>query len=140
MTPLKSKTLATWLAVLGGALGLHRFYLYGLKDWAGWLYPLPTFVGGLGVQRALAFGQDDRLAWVLIPWAGLSLSAAMLSAIVYGLMPDERWDARHNGGNASRPAGWGAVIGVIIALLIGATALMSTISFSLQRWFESQGA
>ncbi|MFO1212089.1 MAG: NINE protein, partial [Paenacidovorax caeni] len=24
---MKSKTLATWLAFLGGPLGLHRFYL-----------------------------------------------------------------------------------------------------------------
>ena len=28
----RSKTLATWAALLGGSLGLHRFYLYGLRD------------------------------------------------------------------------------------------------------------
>ena len=26
----KNKTVAAWLAFLGGPLGLHRFYLYGL--------------------------------------------------------------------------------------------------------------
>ena len=28
----KNKTVATWLALLGGPLGLHRFYLHGLGD------------------------------------------------------------------------------------------------------------
>ena len=28
---MRSKTLATWVAVLGGFFGLHRFYLRGLK-------------------------------------------------------------------------------------------------------------
>ena len=30
--PMKNKTLATWLAFLGGPLGLHRFYLHGFGD------------------------------------------------------------------------------------------------------------
>ena len=30
-----SKTLATWLAVFGGALGLHHFYLGGRWRWLG---------------------------------------------------------------------------------------------------------
>ena len=46
-----SKTLATWLAVIGGALGLHRFYLHGWRDLLGWLHPLPTLLGLAGVQR-----------------------------------------------------------------------------------------
>jgi len=37
----RSKSLATWIAVLGGSLGLHRFYLHGLRDPLGWLHPLP---------------------------------------------------------------------------------------------------
>ena len=28
----RSKTLATWVAVIGGAFGLHRFYLHGRGD------------------------------------------------------------------------------------------------------------
>ena len=32
---MKNKTLATWLAFVGGPLGLHRFYLKGLGDWLG---------------------------------------------------------------------------------------------------------
>ncbi len=138
MTHYRSKTIATWLAVLAGTLGLHRFYLHGLRDVAGWLHPVPTALGLLGIERVLTLGQDDRIAWVLLPLLGLSVSLAMLSAIVYGLTPDERWDARHNGGARGPQTGWGAVLGVIVGLLIGAGVLMSTIAYSGQRFFEWQ--
>lgn len=134
----KSKTAATWIAFLGGALGLHRLYLHGMRDPLGWLHLLPTSLGVYGVQRMLDLGQDDHLAWVLIPMLGLVLAASMLSAIVYGLTPDERWDSRHNGGRPSPRSGWGAVLGVIVALLVGATVLMATIAFASQRFFEAQ--
>lgn len=136
---MKSKTLATWLALLGGGLGLHRFYLHGLRDAWGWLHPPLTGLGLLGMQRVQQFGQDDRAAWLLMPWLGVSLSVAMLAAIVYGLTPDEKWDARHNPQGPGTPrAGWPVVIGVVLSLLIGATVLMSTIAFSVQRLVELQ--
>ena len=75
----------------------------------------------------------------MIPLLGLSLSVAMLCAILYGLTPDESWDARHNAGRAGTPrSGWAAVIGVVVALLVGATVLMSTIAFGVQRLVEWQ--
>ena len=43
--------VVAWLAVLFGSLGLHRFYLHGLRDPWGWLHPLPTFLGVMGIQR-----------------------------------------------------------------------------------------
>jgi hypothetical protein len=134
----RSKSLATWIAVLGGSFGLHRFYLHGWRDLQGWLFPLPTLLGLAGVQRMRAFGQDDRIAWLLIPVLGLAISAAMLSAIVYGLTPDDRWAARHNPGRPARATGWTPVLGVIVALLIGASVLMGTVAFAGQRFFEWQ--
>ncbi len=134
----KSKTLATWIALVGGAFGLHRFYLHGPRDAWGWLHPLPALLGLHGVLRVQQFGQDDHLSWVLIPMLGLVLAASMLAAIVYALTPDERWNARHNPvGRASR-SGWAVVIGAALALLIGAGVLMATIAFSGQRFFEYQ--
>ncbi len=59
----RSKTLATWLAFVAGSLGLHRFYLHGLRDGWGWLHVPPTLLGLYGVERMLELGQDDRLAW-----------------------------------------------------------------------------
>lgn len=141
MAMRKSKTLTTWLALVGGAIGAHRFYLHGLRDPLAWLHPLLALPGYVGVLRMQQLGQDDRLAWALIPLLGLSLSIALLSGIVYGLTPDERWDARHNPGAApSKPSGWAAVIGVVVCLLVGGTALMATIAFSAQRYFESQAS
>jgi len=135
---MKNKTLAAWLAFLGGPLGLHRFYLYGWRDLPGWLYPLPTLLGLAGVQRMRAFGQDDRVAWVLIPMLGLTISIAMLTAIVYGLTPDDKWAARHNPGQPPQPTGWTPVLGVIVALLLGASVLMGTVAFGMQHFFEWQ--
>ncbi|MCU0927672.1 MAG: hypothetical protein MUE62_00370 [Burkholderiaceae bacterium] len=133
-----SKTLATWIAVVGGVFGLHRFYLHGLRDKLGWLFPLPTLLGLHGLQRLDQFGQDDRLAWVLLPLLGLSLSAAMVAAIVYGLTPDEKWAARHDPAGSVHATGWGPVLGVIVAVMVGAIALTSTIAFGGQRFFEWQ--
>ena len=134
----KSKTLATWLAFLGGSFGLHRFYLHGLKDWAGWLHPWPTLVGLYGVLRLRDLGQDDRLSWALLPLLGLMLAGTMLTAIVYGLTPDEKWNARFNPQRRPTRSGWIAVLGVIAALSVGATVLIATIAYSGQRYFESQ--
>jgi hypothetical protein len=132
----KSKTLATWIAVIGGSVGLHRFYLHGLRDPWGWLFIVPSLAGLLGVQRMRALGADDHVAWVLIPWLGLTLAIAMISAIVYGLTPDERWNARFNPNGPQHRMNWATVIGVIAALVVGAGVLMATLAFSAQRYFE----
>ena len=134
----RSKTVAAWLALALGTLGLHRFYLYGLGDRLAWLHPLPSLVGLAGVLRMRSLGQDDRLAWVLIPLLGLMLSATMLTAIVYALTPDEKWDARHNPDHTVVATAWGAVLAAIAALLIGGAVLMGTIAFSGQKFFEWQ--
>lgn len=134
----KSKTLATWIAVIGGCIGLHRFYLHGPKDIPGWLVVAPTLAGLYGVQRMRHLGVDDHLAWALIPLLGMTLSIAMVSALVIGLTSDEKWQARFNPNAAVQPTGWIVVIGVITALSLGAGVLMATIAFSAQRYFEYQ--
>jgi len=134
----RSKALATWLAVVAGAAGAHRFYLHGPRDAWAWLHLPPTLVGLWGAWRMDTLGQDDRLAWLLVPLLGLMVSIGMVSAIVTGLTADARWDARHNAGLAPRSTGWLPVLGVILALLLGGIALMSTIAFSGQRYFEWQ--
>jgi hypothetical protein len=138
MASYKSKTAATWLALLLGSFGIHRLYLHGLKDRLAWLHPWPTLLGLYGVQRMDLQGQDDHLAWFLMPILGLMLVQAMICGIVYGLTPDERWNEQRNPGLAPRTSGWGPIIGVIACVLIGGTCLMTTIAFSAQRYFESQ--
>ncbi|HEY8975781.1 MAG TPA: NINE protein [Burkholderiaceae bacterium] len=150
---VRSKTAATWIALVGGSLGLHHFYLRGWRSALGWLYPIPTLVGLAGVVRMRNLGVDDHLAWALIPWLGLTITAAMLCAIVYGLTTDAKW-ARQHAGDPTRPVvqatreqdedspppglvhtGWGPVLGVILALMIGGGVLMGTIAFTVERLF-----
>lgn len=138
----KNKTAAAWLALLGGPLGLHRFYLYGLADTIGWLLPIPTALGWYGVQRAQQLGLDDQTSWLLIPLLGFAIAACALTAIVYGLMAQEKWNARFNASAAcDHPSGashWLTIGAVICALLIGTTTLMASLAFSFQRYFEYQ--
>lgn len=138
MAYYKSKTAATWLAACGGSFGLHRLYLHGVSDLWAWLHPWPTLLGLVGVLRLRAIGLDDHPAWLLIPLLGLMISQAMLAAIVIGLTPDRKWDARFNPGQPSRATGWGAVLGVIAALLVGGGVLMGTLAFGGQMYFEYQ--
>ncbi len=138
----KNKTIAAWLALLGGPLGLHRFYLHGWRDAWGWVYPLPTALGLYGIERVQQFGLDDHLSWVLIPLLGFAIAASALTAIVYGLKPTERWNARfHPGAAADAVPGqtsWPTILAVIAALLIGTSVLMASLAFSFQRYFEYQ--
>ena len=93
---MKNKTLATWLTFVGGPLGLHRFYLFGMGDVKGWLLPIPTALGFYGIERARDYGLDDTLSWLLIPLLGFTVAACALNAIVYGLMSAEKWNAAMN--------------------------------------------
>jgi len=139
---VKSKTLAAWLAFLGGPLGLHRFYLHGLGDWIGWLLPIPTALGLYGIERVQQYGQDDVLSWWLVPLLGFTVAACCLTAIFYGLMPREQWNARFNPAAAAEAdtgaTHWGTIFAIALSLAIGAGVLMASIAFSFQRYFEYQ--
>jgi vacuolar-type H+-ATPase subunit I/STV1 len=143
MTPLsKNKTLATWLALAGGQLGVHRFYLHGWADLLAWIHPVFAALGWWGVQRVRLYGQDDQIAWALIPLLGFTLAATALTAIYYGLMAPEKWNLRHNPLAApdavAGKTNWLTMAAVVMSLLFGTIALMSSIAFSFQRYFEYQ--
>lgn len=137
-----NKTLAAWLAFLLGPLGIHRFYLHGLLDVLGWLHPVPTALGLWGLQRMQRFGQDDPLSWWLLPWIGIGIAVPCLTAIVYALQKPASWNSRHNPGwpadhLAGRTSGL-TVTAVVGALMVGTVALMSSLAFAFQRYFEYQ--
>ena len=101
-TAHKNKTLATFLAAILGGLGAHRFYLYGKKDKPAWLHV------------------------VLFP---LSIFAGFIAALVIGLTPDEKWDARHNPESGRESdSGWTVVLIVIATFGIGTTLLIAAIA------------
>ncbi len=138
----KNKTLAVWLALLGGMLGLHRFYLRGLGDWVGWLHPIPAALGLWGVDRVLLYGQDDKLSWLLIPLLGATISASCLMAIVYALTDREKWNRQFNpqlpADAVSGGTNWLTIGALVAALLMGTIALMGSLAFGFQRYFEYQ--
>lgn len=140
ITP-KNKTTASWLAFIGGQLGLHRLYLFGWRDMWAWAHPIVAALGWYGVERIRLHGQDDRLAWVLIPLLGFMLAGTSLTAIYYGLMSPEKWNACHNPGVPDGQAdqtNWLTIGAIVFALLFGAISLMSSIAFSFQHYFEYQ--
>lgn len=139
---MKNKTLAAWLTFVGGPLGLHRFYLFGLANRLAWLLPIPTVLGLYGIHRARTFGLEDQWSWVLIPLLGLTIAACAINALVYGLMDAEKWNKRFNPtSTADEPAGqtnWLTIGALVVSLLIGTTVLMASLAFSFQRYFEYQ--
>ena len=139
---MKNKTVAAWLALVGGPLGLHRFYLRGLGDLLGWLLPIPTAIGLYGIERVQQYGLDDQWSWVLIPLVGFTFAGCALMAIIYGLMTPEKWNARFNPQTPPEaPSGgtnWFTIAAVVLALMVGTGVLMASIVFSFQRYFEYQ--
>ena len=137
---MKNKTVSTWLTFLGGALGLHRFYLKGWADKLGWMVQIPSCLGLYGIYRVQIYGLDDMWSWVLLPLLGFTASACSINALYFGLMSAERWNQLFNpNAEVNDPAGstgWLTVVGLATALLGGTTILISSIAFSFQRFFE----
>ena len=133
----RSRAVATWLALVGGSLGVHRFYLHGIADVVGWLHPWPTLLGTYGFWRMREFGVDDARGSKLVLLLGAMVALAMLQTIVLGLTSDERWSARHGPAPARSAPGWPTYVAVALALAIGAGAAMATIAFAAQQYFES---
>ena len=101
-TTHKNKTLATFLASIFGGIGAHRFYLYGKKD---------------------------KWAWIHIVLFPLSVFAGFIAALVFGLTPDEKWDAQHNAHSGRQSdSGWMVIILVVITFAGGAIALIAAIA------------
>lgn len=123
-TPHKNKTLATFLALAFGAIGAHRFYLRGPFDRLGILHlcciPLTGMVYGAG--------HAPNIFWVLLPLL-VSAIIGYIEALVIGVTPDEKWDARHNPASGrSSQTSWVVALLLVLTMLIGATVLIATIA------------
>lgn len=113
----KNKTLSTLLALLFGGLGAHRFYLYGARDRWGLLHLSTLPLSLLLLQSAPAMPGLFASGPLV-----LSTLAAVLAALVIGLTPDEKWDARHNA-NSGRQSGSGWPLVILLVLGFGAGAI-----------------
>lgn len=120
----KNKTLSTLLALLLGSIGAHRFYLHGARDRWGLLHLSTVPLSLLLLQSApnlpglFAFGPSV-----------LSGLIGILAALVMGLTPDEKWDARFNAGSDRQSgSGWPLIILLVLAFGGGSIALIWTIA------------
>jgi hypothetical protein len=139
---MKNKTIAVWLCLLGGPIGLHRWYLRGQWDVVAALLACATVAGGYGIWRARHFGVDDTTSWVLIPLIGFTFAGCALHAIVYGLKSTQAWNSQFNPalpedstlGESNKLT----VAGLVCALFLGSSVLLASLAFSFQRYFEYQ--
>ena len=124
ISPHKNKTLATALAFLLGGLGVHRFYLKGGTDRLGLLHLCSLPVAGL----VYSLGQAPNPFWVLLP-IFISCIVGFLEALVIGLTPDEKWDARFNPASGRHSqSNWMLAVLLVLTLLVGATAVIAAIA------------
>jgi TM2 domain-containing membrane protein YozV len=120
----KNKTIATLLACLFGGLGLQRLYLGGLRD--PWLWAHLACLPAAQLV-ALAAPQADAF-YKLLPII-LSALIGFLEALVMGLTPDEKWDARHNAASGRlSDTQWPLAVVLVASMMIGSGGLIATIS------------
>ncbi|MBU3599438.1 hypothetical protein ICN28_02785 [Polynucleobacter sp. 30F-ANTBAC] len=135
----KNKLLFCALGLLTPGTGLNVFYLKGLLNIWAWLHLIGLFSGILGWKLLGASDMSSALGWILAAYGFISLQASWLTTIVYGLRPDEKWDAQFNSDSPQKSeSGWLVVLCVIISLMVGAAVLMSGLAIAFEQHFISQ--
>jgi TM2 domain-containing membrane protein YozV len=120
----KNKTLAALLAFIFGGLGIHRFYMYGMKDAWGWVHLCTLLISGV----ALFTIPGQPLMFIASPLV-ISILAGFIETFIIGLMPDDKWDARHNpGSDRQSHSGWLVAIILVLTVGVGATSLIAAIA------------
>lgn len=120
----KNKTLATFLALLLGFAGLHRFYLHGLSDRWGWLHAL-----SLPLTAVLLSANPELPLLINTAPLVLSMLIASIETFVLGLMPDEKWDVRYNPASGrTSDSRWPIALMMVLNLFYGATLLLTVLA------------
>ncbi|MBE3026270.1 NINE protein [Janthinobacterium sp. BJB1] len=120
----KNKACTSLLAFLLGALGAHRFYLHGASDRWGWLH-VAALPASLALRQAFP---DADWFYQILPLI-LSALAGFLEALVLGLMPDDKWDARYNAASGRlSDTGWPLAVVLVATLMLGAGVLIATMA------------
>jgi TM2 domain-containing membrane protein YozV len=120
----KNKTFASFLALLLGGLGAHRFYLRGAVDKLGLLHLCSVPVAGL--VNSLA--PDADVFYKVLPVL-MSYIAGFLETLIIGLMPDEKFDVRYNAGSGrTSDSTWPLAVLLVITMLLGTTTLIGAMS------------
>lgn len=123
-TPHKNKTFATFLAMMLGSIGAHRFYLRGSLDRLGLMHVASLPIAGL------VYGLLPEVDWFfkILPIV-LSAIAGFIEALVIGTTSDEKWDARMNAGSGrSSSSGWILALLLVGTMLVGAVVTIGTLA------------
>ena len=120
----KNKTFDTFLAAVFGSLGAHRFYLHGPKDLWAWLHFASVPLSLIAI--ATGSGQPMMFLGGLFVFSALT---AIVEALVIGLIPDDKWDAKYNRHSGRKTeSGWPLALLLVLTMGIGATALIASIA------------
>lgn len=134
-----SKTLATLLSAITGSIGLHRFYLYKSKDWLAWLLVFLTLIGCIGAYLLVESHRQNLLGWILVIPGACAPLIGCITALIYGLTPDEKWDALFNQTSHKKSqSGWPVVLILVSTLMIGMGLLLAGLAITIQTYYESQ--
>lgn len=131
LPPHKNKTLTTFMAAIFGGVGLHRFYLRGMKDFAGWAHflTLPLTLLGAFCWRA------QPTLFVAMPLL-ISALIGLVEALVIGLTADEKWDATYNSNSGQLSnSGWPLAVLLVLTFALGAIAVIAAIARSFDLLF-----
>ena len=120
----KNKTFATLLTAILGGIGAHRFYLFGKKDFWGWVHAATLPLAALLV----VLHPDHPMLFTTAPLVTSTLTA-FLEALIIGLTPDDKWDARHNTSSGQQSSsGWPLAVILVLTLGAGAIAVIAAIA------------
>jgi uncharacterized membrane protein len=139
MSSHKSKLIVTALSVFLPGTGLNWLYLKGLQ--CKWFYiQLIALVLGLVGWTLLSNSQmSSFFGWVGVVAGTISLLSSWITALAFGLRPDEKWDAQFNSNSGKQSqSGWLVIICVIIALMVGAFTLMAGLAIAFEQFFIAQ--
>ena len=117
----KNKTFATFLALLLGGLGAHRFYLRGSVDRLGLLHVASVPIAGL------MYGLAPQADWFfkILPVL-LSFIAGYVETLVIGLMSDDKFDAAFNAHSGRKSDSiWVLALLLVATMMVGSTVLIA---------------
>jgi TM2 domain-containing membrane protein YozV len=118
-TPHKNKTFATFLAVVLGAVGAHRFYLRGSVDRLGLMHVASLPIAGLVYGLAPEADWFFKILPVLV-----SAVAGYLEALIIGLTPDEKFDAAFNAGSGKKSDSHWILALILVITMMGGTGVL----------------
>ncbi|MDO8300739.1 TM2 domain-containing protein [Lacisediminimonas sp.] len=122
----KNKTIASLLSLFVGALGLHRFYLYGRKDVLAWVYVVTSVIYLMIFAVSLL---NESLAMSVARLFPMPVFVAAIETLAIGLTDDRKWDKRHNTRSLIQSRSrWPLVVLLVLTLFITYTGFIASLA------------